>query len=342
MPYQKKIKLDDLKNKISNEIVKWSFSKEMALNVLGVPYNTSSIFFKVIMEYIKCGKNVIYITNENEAYIEIIDIIRKNTNFRDYTYIRNNSQIGDNRLVVTNYENAVRIQRKFDLIIYDDIRSLPYYNKHEIICLMKNFSDESSKLIAYGIESIFITKKDFSFPVSNNRMPLVEPRSITTRIDINKDIPYMVYEYLEWSMVMERKVVIYVPDGKKIKNVYSYLSNFKEILSKNIMYFAQGTGDLKILFNFVKLKRGILITDDLDEAGVYLRNSNIMVYFADDHTFDYKKLVYFCGKVGREGVKENRGEVVFLAREETYNMEIAKNITRSINKEAWEMGLLNI
>ena len=66
-----------------------------------------------------------------------------------------------------------------------------------------------------------------------------------------------------------------------------------------------------------------------------------MVYFANDPEFNYKKLIYFCGSVGR-GEKDWKGEVIFLSNEETEDMEKAKNITRNFNKEAWEMGLLKI
>ena len=63
-----------------------------------------------------------------------------------------------------------------------------------------------------------------------------------------------------------------------------------------------------------------------------------MVFFADNSQYNYKNLVHFCGKVGR-GESIKRAEVIFLSNSISKDMEAAKNITRSFNKEAWEMNL---
>jgi late competence protein required for DNA uptake (superfamily II DNA/RNA helicase) len=66
-----------------------------------------------------------------------------------------------------------------------------------------------------------------------------------------------------------------------------------------------------------------------------VENTNIMVFFADNNCFNYKKLIYISGKVGRKE-KNNLGEVIFLAKEENLDIEKSKNIIRNFNKEAWE------
>ena len=76
---------------------------------------------------------------------------------------------------------------------------------------------KSTKLIVYSIESILNNKREIFLPVKDNRIPIMEPRTILTRIDINKDIPFVIYEYLKWSINSDRKVIICVPDEEKIR-----------------------------------------------------------------------------------------------------------------------------
>ncbi len=51
------------------------------------------------------------------------------------------------------------------------------------------------------------------------------------------DIPLVVYEYLNWSIISNRKVIIFTPDAEKATAVFEYLSNLKEKLSENIFLF---------------------------------------------------------------------------------------------------------
>jgi late competence protein required for DNA uptake (superfamily II DNA/RNA helicase) len=178
-------------------------------------------------------------------------------------------------------------------------------------------------------------------PVKDNRNPIVEPRTILTRINLNKDIPFVIYEYLKWSMDCDRRVVICVPDEEKIENVYFYMNNYCRNLSKNIICLTKGKVNKKLIANFEKMKKAVLITNDFEQVFYDINDSDVMIYFASHPEFDYKKFIYFCGSVD-QGEKSWKGEVIFLANEETEDMEKAKSITRNFNKEAWDLGLLRI
>jgi late competence protein required for DNA uptake (superfamily II DNA/RNA helicase) len=336
------IEIDNDREKVIQDILNWGDSKDRVLNLVTVPYNSSIIFLDIILKYVLNKQRVLYITNEDNENIDIINCIKKHTNFRDYTYVKNN--VGSNRirtfLYIVSPENALSVSQSFDLVIYDDITSLSSYTKYEILDLLASFSRDGAKLICRSIESVFQNAKCIDIPVKDCRLPLAEPRIITTRIDVNKEIPYVVYEYLSWSINSERKVIIYVPDEERGENVYKYLLTFRENLHNNIIYF-KDKSELKSLTNFIKNKRGIIIMNYFKDIAMELKDTDVMVYFADDKVFDYKKLLYLCGKVGRSASLGN-GEVIFLAKESTKEMEFAKDITRGFNKQAWEFGLLNV
>lgn len=334
--------IDNDKDRISTELVNWVTGKEKILNLVSVPYNSSIILLDMIIHQVQDKKRILYITGENEEKINLIDNLKKFTTFRDYMYIRKNSGKSKSKasLYITQYDMAITLEKNFDLVVYDDINSFPEFSKFEILELLASFYKEGAKVMSWSVEAVFQNAKTIEIPVKDIKIPLAEPRIITTRIDLNKDIPYVVYDYLTWSIKSERKVIIYVPDSTRAENVYKYLWNFRETLHNNIMYY-KDKEDMKRLLNFIKNKKGIIIMDYYGEIDVELKDIDILVYFADDKIFDYKKLIYFSGKVGRNPGLGN-GEVIFLAKESTKDMEIARDMARGFNKMAWDMGFLNL
>lgn len=328
--------------KASNAILNWSLGRKNFLSIVAPPYNTALIFIRTIMECVNIGRRVIYITEEYEKNIQIIKYLISNTKFRKYTYLRNSITSSNFSLIFCNYKKAVLIKDKFDLVIYDDIRSYPIYSRYEIIDIMNKCCADNGKLITYSIDNVFNKGKGMILPIKNNKMPLVEPRVITTRIDINKDMPFVVYEYIKWSINIGRKVAIIVPSNNvTIFNVTSYVFKYCEELTHNIIYYSENEKTINKINELHKYEDGIVVTDSFDSICDNNNNINIIVFFADNSEFNYKRLVYFCGRTG-EGDIGSRGEVIFLAKEENYEIEKAKVITRNFNKKAWEDGLLSL
>lgn len=337
----KRKSLTEEKDKVSENILNWGIGNERFLNVVSLPYNSPEIFLEIILYYVKNEKSVVYITNEYPDNINILELIKRRTNFRDYSYVRTSKANVNSRLKVCDFANAIKLKEKFDLVIYDDIRSFPTYSKYEVLDLVSKMCNENTKIIYYSIEGLFRNEREILIPVKDAKIPIIEPRTILTRIDISKDIPFVIYDYLKWSINSNRKVIICVPDEEKVESVYLYMKNYCKNISKNIVPFIKGKSDKKLISNFTKIKRMVIVTNEFEEVLSKVENADVMVYFADDFEFNYKKLIYFCASVGR-GEKEWKGEVIFLANEETRDMEKAKDITRNFNKEAWEMGLLKI
>ncbi len=330
---------DDVK--INKHIINWSLTEERFLNVITIPYNSPVIFIDIILKYASAGKKILYITNEMEAYIKIVDCLQKHTDFRDYAYLRRGKSIISIPMVISSHENALRFNGIYDLIIYDDINCVPEYNKKAIKDLVLSRSGSRSKMIAFSLEDIFENAKEIRLPVRGDRKPFIEPRIITTRINIGKNIPRVIYDYIKWLIHSERKVIIYVPDSEKVYKTYQYINNTCRKICSNIMYYHKGKTEQRVLINFSKQKCSILITNDYECEYFLSDRCAIMVYYCDNPFFDYKKLVYFCGKAGWVENSAN-GEVIFLANNETKDMERAKNLARKFNKEAWELGLLDI
>jgi late competence protein required for DNA uptake (superfamily II DNA/RNA helicase) len=336
------LNLTEEKDKISKEILKCFLSGKKRIDIISVFYNPCDILLEVIVAHANENKDILYITNEDEASIDIIYFIKKFSNLYVYEHSTETNCIRVNKcLHICNHENALKLQKTFDLVIYNDIRSFPKYNKQQIKKILLKMCGVQGTAIAYSVENVFSDGVTIVLPLKNNKTPIIEPRIITTRINLNVDIPLVVYDYLNWSIISNRKVIIFTPDEKKATAVFEYLHNFKEKLIEGILLYISKKSDADIPRQFMNKDKGIIVTNDFEESYLEFHAVDVIVYFADDIKFNYKQLLYLSSKVGRyEG--SQRGEAIFLANVETVEMDKAKSMAREFNEKAWERGLLNI
>jgi late competence protein required for DNA uptake (superfamily II DNA/RNA helicase) len=325
--------------KISEDVFEWSMGEGHGLNLVTIPFNNIlKILNRTITNCINNNEKVIYITNEETEDIGIIEALK--INIKDFLHFRNcDNECEGKMLVTTNHEDSILIFEKFDLVIYDNINCFSDYSNNEILDIMGRLCKENGKLIACSYEPVFKNSINISFPIMENGRPFVEPRNIITRIDLNNNIPSVIYEFLKWSLSSERKVIIYAPHYEKARKIFEYILSFKEEFNKDVFIYLKEDMDLNKLKKFTAQSGGILITDCLNKITSSVKDLDVMVFFAEDKTFNYKKLLYICGKVGRSEFLTS-GEVIFVASTVTEDMEKAKNLARNINKEAWEIGLL--
>lgn len=336
-----KMSFQEEEKKIIEAIMKWSKGNKRFLNIISIPYNSTEIFVDIIEKYLCENEKVLYITDEYRSQISIIESMKKHTDLKNYIYMKDNEEHGSSNFKICDFTTATGINENFNLVIYDDVSSFSHYDKHEILDALSRFSNNNNKIIAYSIEEVFKNVESILFPVKNSRVPMIEPRTILTRIDINKDIPFVVYDYLKWSINAGRKVVIFVPDEDKVKKVSHYIKQYCSNFLKNTICLSGNRFSKKLILKFINIEDAVLVTNCLKEVAPYIKNFDIMVYFADNSNFTYKDFIYLCGSVIRNK-KDLKGEVIFLANCETTNMEKAKYITRNFNKEAWNMGLLRV
>ncbi|WP_461615377.1 hypothetical protein [Clostridium sp. Marseille-QA1073] len=323
------------KEEVSQDILRYCRNKHDRLNVISYFYNTATIFLATIFYYLNNNKSIVYITNEAKDRIEILNYIDK----EKYVYLKDSSQEVKDKMIICNYNRALYLDNRYDLIIFDDLGYMPLQDKKSIERILTRLCSDTGIAISYSIESVFLKDNSIYFPMNKNKTPLIEPRVITTRININEDLPLAAYEYLIWAISLNRRTIIYVPDKVKVLNIYSYMDKLKRKLTENIYYHIKDKKDKTYVKKFLFSNNSILITDDYDEFHEDLNNINVMVFFADDKIYDYKTLVYITSKVERAESLE-RGEVIFLCKEETQDIHKAKFIMRELNRKAWEEGFL--
>lgn len=340
MLFAKADKVVVTKEGIEDKLINYFRKRIQKINVLSFFYNTPSIFEKVMSYALAQKKTVLYITNElkeNISLAKYLSSVGYKLNYINYEF----EGISRDKINICTHNRALYLSEKFDLIIYDDVNSIPIHEKEGILRLLEHLSSSYGTMIAYSIEEIFDDGVTLFHPINNNGRPLIEPRIINTRINVNEDLPLVIYDYISWSIFSGKKVIIYVPDDEKVENINNYLLNFKDQLTKNIYIYNRTKKDKTNIEKFRIAAKGIIITDCFEQEEMDLQEINVMVFFADNEVFNYKKLVYLTSRANR-CLSESREEVIFLSNETNEAIDKAKDILRELNRKAWEEGFLNI
>lgn len=326
------------KKSIEDMILDGAKQKLHKINIISALNNKEQIFNKVFNWCFKENKKILYIINADIEEIKILGLINKSF----INCIEGENDIAyTGKVNVCTHSRALFLKGKFDLIIYDEINSRPRYSNESIKKLMNYICNNYGTMISYSVESIFHNELILYNLRKDKQVPIAEPRIMITRVNIEEEIPMSVYEYLEWSINTNKKVIIYAPDDEKTNNIYKYLSNIDHKLTKNIFKYITVNGNKTELSKFLLAEYGILVTDDFNENYYGVHPLNVMIFFADNDNFNYKDLVYMSSKINRRSMAD-REEVIFLCNSETEHMDRCKNILRELNKRAWEEGVLKL
>ena len=164
---------------------------------------------------------------------------------------------------------------------------------------------------------------------------------MTTRIDLTKDIPYILYDYLKWFIDNEQKIVMYVPDEDSLGVVCEYYANKLKLHGVKVTALPKfdTTKTLKDVLNLSN-KAMIIITDRMEETFNDLAIGGVIVLFANNKIYNYRQFIYICGEIFKMNLKFP--EVLLIGNEVSYDMDEAKEIARNFNIKIWESNYLEL
>lgn len=304
---------------VFNEIDTWYKGNEKTLNIYTVPFNSICIFKEIILKVVLMNNRVMYICNDKDKIKKSFNNIFKN----QYTSIEKN-------IVIKEYNSYFKVDDKYELIIYDDISSYSNLTKEEIISNYKRIQSIANKIIVYSVKAIEEIKYVLNILPLREEPIFVEPRIIKTRIDLNKTIPNKLYEYFKWFILKKKKVIIFVDKIEKEKSIHKIL---EEIFNKNEVNIINSQNYLNKYDLILNNKSIFIIISDMEVMLKYSHIENIVVLFADEDIFSYKKLLYICGYV--EKLHKEFPEVLFVCNRISNNINTVKTISREFNKVLW-------
>lgn len=335
MGVKKKLIYEESINAV-NKINKWYERKSKAITIETIPYNSTEIFKSIILKVINSGKNVLYVWGgdfENKDLLKKIKHDKKNLNY-SYDKIQSNIDF-------INFDDCQNILGKYELAIIDDISHFSKLSKDDLRRKYELISNYAERVIIYNIERVIPTGEYFSLPSIFSTNPFIEPRFLTTRIDLSKDIPYSLYDYLKWFIDNKQKILMYVPDEDNLALVCDYYANKLKLHDTKITSLPK-FNKYKKLKDVIKSQNQamIIITDKIEESYKDLAIGGAIVLFSDSNKYSYKQFVYICGEIFRTNSKFQ--EVLLVGKEISCEMDEAKEIARNFNIKIWESNYLEL
>ena len=311
------------------KLINWfSSSDNEIINLVSHPFYDLKLISLFLKNQFIEKSRVLYIT-ENEEYV-LKQFIKYGVNYNELITFTTPFSTIDNKI-------------KTDLIIFDDINGKSTIEDSSIIPMLKGVSCRK-KIILSMKELVKYNKMH----IMNDKLTYFkEPRSIQTKIDLNNDMPHVIFQFIEWFMLNKSKVILITKDLFSSKSIYGYMKKYVSLSPKlNNLFIYTDYKSFKDFDNNAKADSYVYITskvfleefqDIIYKDKKHMENFNILVFFASDKAFNYKNLLHICGMYNF--LKDCKNEVIFVSNEENNDILTAKKISRNYNKKIWEWGL---
>lgn len=305
-----------VENRYSHILKKWYVkSNDRFINLLCEPYQKLNFIESLIGDCLINNEKVLYVGKSRK--------------------VCKNEQLNSMNFDFVNFNNIFNIKKNFDLIIYDDV-SL-YSNKSSIECNedLMYLKRLSKKIVICSVDKVFNNIKHIEILNNQRKTHFLEPRLITTRVNLETSMPYTLYDYIEWFIREKRILVVYVPNKFNLNRIYEYYTEDLNLENKvKIVKEDKKNSFLNIVSESRFKKEGIIfITDSLHEYFDSIPECDMVIYSFEKDIVDYKKIIFACGALCKD--KCTGREVILLSNEEGDNIETARRLARGFNKTLW-------
>lgn len=305
-----------VENRYSHILKKWYVkSNDRFINLICEPYQKLNFIESLIGDCLINNEKVLYVGKSRK--------------------VCKNEQLNSMNFDFINFNNIFNIKKNFDLIIYDDV-SL-YSNKSSIECNedLMYLKRLSKKIVICSVDKVFNNIKHIEILNNQRKTHFLEPRLITTRVNLETSMPYTLYDYIEWFIREKRILVVYVPNKFNLNKIYEYYTEDLNLENKvKIVKEDKKNSFLNIINESRFKKEGIIfITDSLHEYFDSIPECDMVIYSFEKDIVDYKKIIFACGALCKD--KCTGREVILLSNEEGDNIETARRLARGFNKTLW-------
>ncbi|EGT5618094.1 hypothetical protein P3F01_08590 [Clostridium perfringens] len=305
-----------VENRYSHILKKWYVkSNDRFINLICEPYQKLNFIESLISDCLINNEKVLYVGKSRK--------------------VCKSEQLNSMNFDFVNFNNLFNIKKNFNLIIYDDV-SL-YSNKSSIECNedLMHLKRLSKKIVICSVDKVFNNIKHIEILNNQRKEHFLEPRLITTRVNLETSMPYTLYDYIEWFIREKRILVVYVPNKFNLNKIYEYYTEDLNLENKvKIVKEDKKNSFLKIVNESRFKKEGVIfITDSLHEYFDSIPECDMVIYSFKKDIVDYKKIIFACGALCKN--KCTGREVILLSNEEGDNIETARRLARGFNKTLW-------
>ena len=320
---------------VFKKINKWYSKTTKVLTVKTRPFNTMEVFSNIINKALYENSNILYAFCSEEK-----EFIKEKIN---YIYELVDESISskqlESKLHCITIDEMGSISETYDLVIVDDITLFSKISNEYIRESIETIYWKSHKIIIYSSEYIFPIGEKIELPYILSEAPMIEPRLMSTRIRLEENIPLSLFEYFKWFKENKRIVLVVVPSEEKLNKVYNHYYHVLKELDIRVVRYTKNQD-----FRFIKeIIDGysdslFIVTNNCGQYMNNIINVNIIILFADDIYYSYKKIIYMCGSIN--STREIQSELIMVSKEISQDMDNAKSITREFNRRLWEKQYL--
>lgn len=288
-------------------------------------YDLSSIIL-LINNLLSSNKRILYITHDEDCVKKFLL----------------SKKVDVDSIIFSNTFLNIDGRNNFDLLIIDDVTGISSVDDYfireyvEDACIYKKIIISMKKMFKYKV----------LYEMNDDLNLFKEPRSIQTKINLNEDMPHVVFEFLKWFMLNKTKVILITKDDESCFNVSKYMRKYSLLfpkLKKIYMHnefesfndFVSGINDGYYIY-LTTSEHLLELYNFIIDNPVY-NNFNIIVFFACSSRFNYKSLLTICGMC--KSLTNCKNEIIFVSNYENIEIIMAKVISRSYNKKLWESGV---
>ena len=305
-----------VENRYSHILKKWYVkSNDRFINLICEPYQKLNFIESLIGDCLINNEKVLYVGKSRK--------------------VCKSEQLNSMNFDFVNFNNIFNIKKNFNLIIYDDVSI--YSNKSSIECNedLMYVKRLSKKIVKCSVDKVFNNIKHIEILNNQRKEHFLEPRLITTRVNLETSMPYTLYDYIEWFIREKRILVVYVPNKFNLNKIYEYYTDDLNLENKvKIVKEDKKNSFLKIVNESRFKKEGVIfITDSLHEYFDSIPECDMVIYSFEKDIVDYKKIIFACGALCKN--KCTGREVILLSNEEGDNIETARRLARGFNKTLW-------
>lgn len=307
------LKKEDLKT----ELINWFYSSNLkGINVVTVPYRGLDLI-EALFTCVKGEDTILYITDDKE-YLQNM--------FRENGY--------PGKLETVTFDEALKAEGNYRLIIYDDINTFPRHTKAEMQTLLTYLYRLTEKILAYSMDRVFRNVASLEHQLKISEELITEPRFLEYKGDLSVSIPNSIYEYFDFFIKQNRKVAIMCPDEKKTEGIINYLLRVSPANSRYIVNLNETDRSEALRKLGSKNRPTLMFMKKTDDFLEYRGNMDFIFTDTESELYEYRQFLFMSLRTCLyEG---QRGEVLLINDTLTDKIDMARDIVRDYNKKNWE------
>ena len=303
----------------------------------------TEVTFAAIEQVLKSNEQVLFAVPRRDVVIQLAARIKSAFSNVDIAVHYGGKPWEQNgQLVIATTHQALRFNRRFALVILDEVDAYPYQGSEILRYAIKRSLKSNAKLIEMTATPVKLPSPSslITIPARYHGHPLPEPSLLKIKLpDIRSLADDFQLPNEVISIIRRRSApwLVFVPTIAAVKAVAESLT---KQLDKKVCYcYAADPHRDQKREALINGDYQVMAATSIMERGITVPNIQVMVLYCNHHVYHVNALVQMAGRVGRTAEYAD-GEVWFVCETVDDKVKSAQKRIRFLNQQAKAQGLL--